>query len=140
MLYEVTLLRRQGLRLRQAELQPPIVGRLNVFDWEGKGNSRQRMIRVLEVRVTFNTTMEQPAARISDPVLIASLDGGTLVFAGIELESRDGRIYEHQQIWRVRPTTAEKTYRPPRPNERPSEPPALQVRNGLADEEKPATP
>lgn len=124
MFYEVTLLRRHGLRLRQAELGPPIVGRLNVFDWEGKGNSHQRMVRVLEVLVSCTQPIEQPAARLSDPTLIASLDGGMLVFAGTELEPRDGRIYEHRQVWRVRPTTAEKTYRPPRPDALVSEPSA----------------
>lgn len=114
MLYEVTLLRRQGLRLRQAELAPPIVGRLNVFDWEASGNNKKRLIRVLEVLIESGWRIEQPAARMSDPALIASKDGGVLVFAGIETERRDGRVYEHQQIWRVRPTTATKTFRPPR--------------------------
>lgn len=120
------------MRLRPAELQPPIIGRLHVFDWEGSGNSHRRMIRVLEVLVEAVLGVEQPAARMSDAQLIASGDNGTLVFAGTELRSDDGRIYEHRQIWRVRPTTNEKTFRPPRTDAPPpGERPAWQVRNGV---------
>ncbi len=108
------------MRLRPGELQPPIIGRLNVFDWEGAGNSHKRMIRVLEVLVQAAHTIEQPVVRISDPRLIASKADGTLVFAGTEVRHDEGRFFEYQQIWRVRPTTAEKTYRPPRPDAPPA--------------------
>jgi hypothetical protein len=103
--YEVTRLRRHGQRLRQAELEPPLVGQLNMFQWEGKGNNSRRALRVIEVLVRVGSLM-QPKGRMSEPAIIATHDDGTLVFAGIEIEARDGRVFEHHQVWRVRPAGA----------------------------------
>lgn len=96
----ITLLRRAGMRLRRDEIGEPITGEIHMYDWPTT-NSFRRAIRVLELRRQVGSLM-QPAAMLTDPDLIAVKDGA-MVFRGIELESRDGRVFEHEQVWRVVP-------------------------------------
>lgn len=94
----VTLLRRQGMRLRPTELAEPIGGELSLYDWATQ-NSFGRPVRCMEVKVLVGTLMQAKAV-LFDPDLIALVDG-CLVFRGIELDTVDGRVFEHEQIWRV---------------------------------------
>lgn len=96
----VTLLRRKGMRLRPTELDPAIDGELSLYDWP-TANSFGRPVRCMEVKVPVGSLMQAKAV-LFDPELIAVVDGH-LVFRGIELDTVDGRVYEHEQIWRVAP-------------------------------------
>ena len=98
----VTLLRRHGLRLRQDELAEPLDGVLQLRDWS-EGNSFGRAMRVLELLEAVGT-VQRPAVSLFEPDLVAVRDG-CMVFRGIELHGVDGRVYEHEQIWRVAPAT-----------------------------------
>ena len=96
----VTLLRRKGMRLRPTELDPAIEAELSLYDWP-TANSFGRPVRCMEVKVPVGSLMQAKAV-LFDPELIAVVDGH-LVFRGIELDTVDGRVYEHEQIWRVAP-------------------------------------
>lgn len=99
----VTLLRRKGMRLRPTELPPPIEGELSMYDWTTQNNFG-RPVRCMEVKVAVGTLM-QARAVLFDPELIAVADGA-LSFRGIELDTADGRVFEHEQVWRVKPIAA----------------------------------
>jgi hypothetical protein len=96
----ITLLRRDGMRLRKDEIAEPLTGEIHMFDWENT-NSFRRAIRVLELLQRVGS-IDQAAAKLFDPELIA-VKAGAMVFRGIVLETRDGRVFEHEQIWRVVP-------------------------------------
>ena len=98
----VTLLRRKGMRLRPTELEPAIEGELSMYDWP-TANSFGRPVRCMEVKVPVGSLM-QARAVLFDPELIAVADGH-LVFRGIELDTADGRVFEHEQIWRTHPVS-----------------------------------
>lgn len=98
----VTLLRRHGMRLRPDELGDPVLGELQMRDW-AEQNSFGRAVRVLEV-VQPAGTVGRVAATLFEPALVG-VRGGAMVFRGIELQTLDGRVYEHEQIWRVAPAT-----------------------------------
>lgn len=102
MLVRITLMRRHGLRLRSEELSEPLAGTLQLRDWT-TGNSFGRAVRVLELLETVGT-IQRPALSLFEPDLVAIRDG-CMVYRGIELHSVDGRVYEHEQIWRVAPAT-----------------------------------
>lgn len=95
-----TLLRRKGMRLRPTELESPIDGELSMYDWP-TANSFGRPVRCMEVKVPVGSLM-QARAVLFDPELIAVADGH-LVFRGIELDTLDSRVFEHEQIWRIEP-------------------------------------
>ena len=97
----VTMLRRNGMRLRRSELSPPVVADLHMYDWK-ENNSFRRAIRVVELRRRVGS-IDQPFAKLVDPDLVA-VQGSAFVFRGIEIEAKEGRVYEHEQVWRVTPT------------------------------------
>lgn len=97
----ITLLRRDGMRLRKDEIAAPLAGEIHMYDWENT-NSFRRAIRVLELRQRVGS-IDQAAAKLFDPELIA-VKAGAMVFRGIVLEPREGRVFEHEQVWRVVPT------------------------------------
>ena len=96
----VTLLRRKGMRLRPAEVEAGIEGVLSMYDWPTQNNFG-RPVRCMEVKVPVGSLMQAKAV-LFDPDLVAVTDG-ELSFRGIELDTVDGRVFEHEQIWRVRP-------------------------------------
>ncbi|MBW8469834.1 MAG: hypothetical protein K0M67_16335 [Thiobacillus sp.] len=97
----ITLLRRDGMRLRRDELAAPLAGELHMYDWT-HDNSFGRAVRVIELRQQVGSLL-QAVAMLTDPDLIA-VKNGAMVFRGIEIEAREGRVYEHEQVWRVVPT------------------------------------
>lgn len=99
------------MRLRPEEWPAPVRGELQMAYWEGAHNSYRRTLRNLSLLVYRGTTAV-PQLRISDPEPI-DVVGGAMLFRGIELEAREGRIYEHEQVWLVRPL--ESLDRPPLP-------------------------
>lgn len=96
----VTMLRKDGMRLRRGELPSPVVGEMHMYDW-AENNSFKRAIRVLELRRRVGS-IDQPFAKLVDPDLVA-VQGSAFVFRGIEIEAKGGRVYEHEQVWRVTP-------------------------------------
>lgn len=96
----VTLLRRKGMRLRPPELAPPIKGVLSMYDWTSQNNFG-RPVKCMEVKVPVGTLM-QARAVLFDPELLAITDGA-MSFRGIELDTLEGRVIEHVQVWRVVP-------------------------------------
>lgn len=104
-IWDVTRLRRAGLRLRSRELDAPMRGVLTVQDF-GTEMSFKRVGRV----ATLTSSDPMPQARRSmlpalfDPVVLRITDG-VVVLSGIELASVEGRTAEHQQVWRCCPVT-----------------------------------
>lgn len=96
----VTLLRRKGMRLRPTELAPPIEGVLSMYDWTSQNNFG-RPVKCMELKAAVGTLM-QARAVLFDPELLAITDGA-MSFRGIELDTLDGRVLEHEQVWRIIP-------------------------------------
>jgi hypothetical protein len=97
----VTLLRRQGLRLRSAELEPPIVGDLELTDHEGASTFR-RDLRVANLWAdTHSVSRRSLVVPLWDPVVLR-IGPDTLTLCGIELSSDEvgQRVAECVQIWR----------------------------------------
>lgn len=102
-LWDVVPLRRRGVRLRASELEPSRRGVLLLTD-RGLDSSFKRHVR--EAHLWSATAA--PQARVSllypifEPCVVRIVDG-TLVLAGIEIETIDQRVAEHQQVWRCTP-------------------------------------
>lgn len=77
--------------------------------WEGKHNSSRRTLRDVSLLVMWGTTAT-PKIKMSDPEWI-DVVGGALLMRGVGLHSIDGRIYEHEEVWLIRPL--ESLDRPP---------------------------
>ncbi len=112
---EVTELRRNGMRLLPEEWPKPLVGHLRMHYWDGRRNSSRRTLRQLTLYGRWGTT-ERPVATLTDPQLIDVL-GPAILLQGRILNSVDGRLYEHNQAWIVRPRTGNEPLPPfdPRP-------------------------
>ncbi len=106
MLVDVTLLRRKGLRLRAAELDPPVRGMLET-QWMTE-TSFGRPMKVAQVFSEYGTVRQRSLLTIGDVTLEAIKDG-SFSLAGVELESyrpaeeKRRRIIEHRQVWRCVP-------------------------------------
>ncbi|ABM32229.1 hypothetical protein QRO08_16545 [Paracidovorax citrulli] len=98
---ELTELRRSGMRLRPEEWPAPVDGELRMYYWDGRRNSSRRTLREVTLWGYWGTT-EQPIRRMTDPLLIDIL-GDAMLLQGQVLGSVEGRLYEHFQLWLVRP-------------------------------------
>jgi len=101
--YDVTLLRRQGLRLRRSDLEPPLRGTLRITEMDRAINNSKRNLLRVDLWAAFETSRMRNLASMSDPVLLPTMGDGLLI-AGTELQSEGDRIWEHRQIWLCRPT------------------------------------
>lgn len=101
-LCELIELRCSGLRLRQSEWPEPLVGELRMDYFDGRHNSSRRTLRRLTLWHMNGGTTPRPGVPLNDPELVDVVDGAML-FRGHVLEPREGRIYEHEQMWLVRP-------------------------------------
>ena len=70
--------------------------------FDGRHNSSRRTLRRLTLWHTDGGNTPRPSVPLNDPELV-DLVGGALLFRGHVLEPCDGRIYEHEQMWLVRP-------------------------------------
>ena len=101
MFCEIIETRREGLRLRPDEWPAPIVGDLRMVYVDGRANNSRRTIRQATQWVSWGTQMV-PGPRIIDPQWI-DVFGDAMVMRGTQLHVLDGRIYEADQLWIVRP-------------------------------------
>lgn len=95
----VTLLRRQGQRLPRKEWPEPITGRLEMVEHSAEHSSFKRTTRVLQL-VEKLGLIERPAVLLFEPLLL-DVTRDAFVFRGIELQTQDDQIFEHQQVWLV---------------------------------------
>lgn len=72
--------------------------------WEGATNNHRRCIRMLKL-MENRGSIEVPVLRMADADLVDFAADGMLL-RGIELESHEGRISEHVQMWLVRPRSS----------------------------------
>lgn len=100
MFCEIIELRRNGLRLRPEEWPAPVAGQLRMDYWEGSKNSHRRTLRQAALWQHMGVNW-RPALVIADPDWI-DVVGDALLMRGLQLQSLEGRMYEHQQLWLVR--------------------------------------
>lgn len=114
MLVSVTLHRDKGRRLTNVEIAAPLLGDLE-WTQHSDGTGRKVAHNVLFLfRVDGSMPYAQPMMRpLFDP-RIEKIDGQTIVIAGTELDSADGRFVEHIQVWACTPVTPDafKDYTP----------------------------
>lgn len=101
MLCSVTLLRRNGQRLPRKDWPEPITGRLEMVEHSAEHSSFKRTTRVLQIMEGVGL-VERAAILLFEPQLL-DVTLQAFVFRGIELEGRDGQVFEHQQLWHVVP-------------------------------------
>lgn len=77
--------------------------------WDGAHNSSRRTLRDVSLLVMWGTTAT-PRIKMSDPEWI-DVVGGALLMRGVGLHSVDGRVFEHEEVWLIRPV--ESLDRPP---------------------------
>lgn len=101
--WDVVLLRRDGLRLRPCELAAPVRGLIEVTD--RVDTTFRRPVRVADLinPVSRLQTRQGLITPIFEPVLLRMDEHGAMSLSGIELRSVDGRVAEHQQVWRCTP-------------------------------------
>lgn len=96
----ITLLRKEGLRLRREEWAAPVHGRLTIRD--DAANNFRRTVRQANLLARDGTT-ERAAELLFDPVIFRDLPDG-FVMRGIELKAHAGRLWEFEQVWMCRLT------------------------------------
>lgn len=101
MLYDVTFLRRQGLRLKRSDLEPPLRGTLRITEMDRATNNSKRNLLRVDLWAAFETSRVRKLASMTDPVLLPTMGDGLLI-AGTELQSEGHKIWEHRQIWLCR--------------------------------------
>ena len=102
MLCEVTLHRRNGQRLKKSEVAPAILANMQLHEMAAEHSNMRRTVRRLTLTEHPGNSLRILAV-LNDPVLIG-MDEGSMQYLGIELESRDGQMFEHVQVWSCRPT------------------------------------
>ncbi len=107
MLCEVILCRKDGRRLRRSEWPAPVVGQLVIDDTDAKHSAFNRNLRAAKLlgyrdSDRYRTSEINLVPPIFDPVLLAA-PRGLLVLRGVELDPRDGGVYELEQVWLCSP-------------------------------------
>lgn len=114
MLCDVTNLRLKGVRLKRAELTPPVRGHLSLR--EDNQTSFHRTVTVARLVIPgVGMGMETSVMLPIFDVKIVRIEAGYMTLMGVELATENRgdamRIIEHVQIWRCRPVLDET--RPP---------------------------
>lgn len=99
---EVTLLRRQGLRLRKGERDPPRRLMVTVLESDREHNNAGRNTVEASLYEAYGTSRMSGRGRMIDPVIVPYKGPGVL-FAGTEIEAEtiDGQLLvrEFRQAW-----------------------------------------
>jgi hypothetical protein len=103
----ITTLRKNGLRHRRSEWPDPVAGQLRVGTWDAATNSFGRTVRQAELIQEYGVNT-RPVLILFEPELIDVPDQGQLL-RGVDLERKEGRTFEHQQLWLVRPAALRQT-------------------------------
>lgn len=99
MFCEVTLLRKNGKRLKRSELTLPVRGRLSFTYRHDKNPMRNR--KVFELFDTKSHSVPVSACVLVEPVLLEFTEQGA-VWRGYEIDVIEGAVYEFAQLWLVR--------------------------------------
>ena len=100
---EITFLRKNGMRLREAEWLAPVCADLIFGDHEARSNSFRRHLRCATLYERYGGQAWRTVAMLADPVILRSVGDGWLI-AGIEIHAQEGRAHEYSQLWLCRPT------------------------------------
>ena len=103
MLMDVSLLRRDGMRLRPAELAEPVRGHL-ALGWMTE-SSFGRPVQTADLYDRPHHPGRRALLLTLLDVRLVALGDGSLSLAGIELSQIDGRVIERGQVWRCVPVT-----------------------------------
>lgn len=106
--WDVIRLRRLGVRLRRGELEAPVRGLLEIGERDGTTFGRKVRMAELLNPATRLQSHQDLMVPLFEPVILRMDEHGMLSISGIELASRDGRVAEHQQVWRCTPVVADK--------------------------------
>lgn len=101
MLVDATILRRDGMRLRPAELAEPVRGHL-VLAWMTE-SSFGRPVQTADLYDNAHPPGRRALILTLLDVRLVALGDGSLSLAGIELSQIDGRVVERGQVWRCTP-------------------------------------
>ena len=102
MLYDVTILRKNGRRLAPAEREPAMRGRLKIVEMDRQANNFRRNVMKAELWAFYGETRMRGLGALFDPVLLP-YNGLGLLMAGFDLSSGEHEISEHRQVWLLRP-------------------------------------
>ncbi|MBB1603298.1 hypothetical protein A9977_25035 [Variovorax sp. UMC13] len=104
MLFDVQLLRKQGLRLPRSQWEPPLRGTFQITEMDRDTNHFKRNILKVELWAAFGVSHMRGLATLIDPVLLPNKSEGLLI-AGTEIHCTDGgrKIWEHRQVWLCQP-------------------------------------
>lgn len=103
MKWQVTQLRDRGRRLKRGEWPEPVVGDLEL-SLMPETNAR-RPLKKLDLFGNPGTVRQSLLLPLFDPQII-SMDANGMVLHGMQLDTRDGAIYEHMQVWHCVPWSA----------------------------------
>lgn len=92
-------LRRDGMRLRQAELDAPVVGHLLIKPMPSTKPRRPVMVANLVEYGYHGGVLRGLGFTLVDPVIL-NVERGSFSLGGIELGVQDKRTYEFAQVWR----------------------------------------
>lgn len=99
---EVTILRRQGLRLRKAERDLPRRLMVTILESDREHNNSGRNTVEASLYEAYGSSRMASRGRIIDPVIVP-FKGPGILLAGTEFESEivEGQILtrEHRQVW-----------------------------------------
>lgn len=101
MICEVTFHRRNGQRLKKSEVAPALLADMQLHEMAAEHSNMRRTVRRLTLTEYAGNSLRILAVLI-DPVLIG-MDETSMQYMGIEIESRDGQVLEHIQVWSCRP-------------------------------------
>lgn len=103
---EVTMLMRDGLRLKSGEREPPRRYTVTILESDRGHNNSGRNVVEASLYVSYGTAQMAGRGRLIDPVIVPYKGDGFLL-SGIEMDSQkiDGefRMIEHRQVWLVVP-------------------------------------
>lgn len=99
MLVRVVALRREGLRLRAAELAAPVEGCLRVADSTASEHKRVGRVASLVETGVYGEVTRTLLPALFDPVVLR-MDATTFSLGGIELRLSGDRLTEFHQVWR----------------------------------------
>lgn len=101
MFCEIITLRDNGRRLRPEEWPAPVAGQLRLISSDQRHNNLCRTLRSLTHYQPWGTQMV-PRLHLTDPVLL-DVVGDAMLFRGVITRVEGSDVWEHEQLWLVRP-------------------------------------
>lgn len=100
------------MRLQPHEWPPTQCVELQITQMHGPNNPFRQHVRMATLWESYGTSSQRGAGTMFDPVILMTPGDGFLL-RGIELETLQGRLHEHQQVWLCRPTQKDAQPLPP---------------------------